>query len=136
MSPQGFDCNPVYSNSFWNHYVEFMSEALDMEVPQEIEESEVSPGELDEEEAEELQFYMDDVIIPPRLRRQSSVMMDDGFECDTIPPSPLRVVWRESTVPERGPSIENILLEADVVALMLGLAPAGSAENPIDLTML
>ena len=134
MSPQGFDVNPVYAPVFWAHYVEFLNDQLEMEVTTELEESEIPREGILVEDEEDLIFPIDDVGIPvaiPILGMREEE--DDGFECDTIPPSPIR---REETVPEWRPSIDNILLCADVVALMNGDPTPGSRDNPIDISML
>lgn len=120
--------NPIYTPVFWAHYVEFLNDQLEMEVTTEIEESEI-PREGILVEEEDLIFPIEDIpVAEPVWYRQ-----DDDFECDTIPPTPERI-RRESTVSDWHPSIANILLGADVAALLAGLPDPGSRDNPIDLT--
>ena len=115
--------------------MDFLGEYLEIEPVQETDDAEIPRvGYLTEdEEEEELQFDLELLEPPPLVRegrpsrRRSREWDLDDFDDETRPPSPI------VTIVNDGPSIANILLEAELVAMMYGLDRPGSRSNPIDL---
>ena len=97
MAPHDiFNSNPIFAAEFWGHYVDFIDRVLDMEVPQEIDDSTYDPysdeaGDEEEEEAEEeeIQFQFDfEDYLNFRFRPfDFNRYIPTGWDDRTIPPS-------------------------------------------------